>query len=417
MKRKLFFLERIIYGDGDTAFNAVVPVRIKGDFPVENLAHALKRLQDKHPFLKAFTDVDTDGMPWFIVDEAADNEIPVRILPRKTDKDWEAKVTYEWSTGFDMKKGPLMRVVWIKGEVSSELILVMHHCVCDGRSAMSILNDLLLLLDDPEVHIGKERPILSIRDIVPPEVLKNKKRLIKAKLSGSVTALVLWLIPLKKKQIERKRDYMINWKLDKKISDNLIKVSKATGATINTLLCKTVLAAFKEIKTQKFHNKIVCPVDIRKFVPGIKEENIFAFVSMVALSANDELDFISDAKRMQEDVQKKVAELDPYSMLMQMEASHASLAGLTKFLKYSKSGSDCLFSNLGKIDIKQDYGTFELETIFSPSAIGPLGKTTGFVTSTYRGQMDFTFISSEGFLPYEDALIIKDKIEEIISGL
>lgn len=417
MKRKLFFLERIIYGDGNSAFNAVVPVRIKGSFPVENLTYALERLQDKHPFLKASVQVDEERIPWFIVDEDTNNEIPVRIITRKTDRDWEAEVPNEWSTGFDMKKGPLMRVVWIKGEVFSELILVMHHCVCDGRSAMSILKDLLLILEDREVHIGKERPILSIRDIVPAEVLKNRKRLIKAKLSGGVTAFVLWLMPLKKKQIERKRDYMINWKLDKKISDNLLKVSKATGATVNTLLCKTVLAAFKELKTQKFHNKIVCPVDIRKFVPGIKEENIFAFVSMVALSANDELDFISDAKRMQEDVQKKVAELDPYSMLMQMEASHSSLEGLTKFLKYSKSGSDCLFSNLGKIDLKQDYGSFELDTIFSPSAIGPLGKTTGFVTSTYRGQMDFTFISSEGFLPYGDALIIKDKIEEIISGL
>ena len=55
-----------------------------------------------------------------------------------------------------------------------------------------------------------------------------------------------------------------------------------------------------------------------------------------------------------------------------------------------------------------------METIFSPSVIGPLGNTTTLVTSTYRGQMDFSFIASEGFIPYEEALAIKDKIISII---
>jgi len=417
MKRKLFFLERVIYGNGTTAFNAIVPVKIRGTFPAENLSFALKSLQEKHPFLKAFVEVDKIGMPWFVVDESKANEIPVRMIPRVTERDWEAEVTSEWSVAFDVKKGPLMRVVWIRGEEYSELILVMHHCICDGRSAMSILEDMLLLLEDRDADIGKEIPILSIGDVVPPEVLRNTKKRIKAKIGGKITSLVLWLIPLKKQQVERKRDYMINWKLDKKLSDHLSKVSKTTGTTINTLLCKTVLAAFKEIRTADFHNKIVCPVDIRRYIPQIREENIFAFVTMVNLSADDRLDFISDAKRMQEDIVKKTALLKPYEMIMEMEESHSSLTALINFLKYGKSSKDCLFSNLGRIDMKHDYGSFELETIYSPSAVGPLGKTTGFVTSTFRGQMDFTFIGSEGFLPYEEALAIKDMIEDIINAI
>ncbi|SEB10087.1 condensation domain-containing protein [Pedobacter hartonius] len=417
MKRKLFFLERMIYGKGDTAFNVIVPIKIRGTFPAENLSHALKRIQEKHPFLNAFVEVGKDRIPWFVVNENEANDIFVRIIPRITDQDWQAEVTREWSTVFDMEKGPLMRVVWVRGEECSELILVMHHCICDGRSAMSVLEDVLLLLEDGDARIGSEIPILSIRDIVPPEVLRDRKKRIKAKLSGKMTSLILWLMPLKKKLIERKRDYMINWKLDKKLSDHLLKVSKTTGTTINTLLCKTVLAAFREIRTENFYNKIVCPVDIRKYIPQIREENIFAFATMMVLSANEHLDFISDARRMQEDVAKKMAVLNPYEMIMQMEESHPSLENLMNFLKYSKPGNDCLFSNLGKIDIRHEYGAFEVETIYSPSAVGPLGKTTGFVTSTFRGQMDFTFIGSEGFLPYEEALAIKDMIEDIINAI
>jgi hypothetical protein len=76
-----------------------------------------------------------------------------------------------------------------------------------------------------------------------------------------------------------------------------------------------------------------------------------------------------------------------------------------------------MFSNLGKIDIVHQYQNFELETIFSPSVIGPLGNTTTLVTSTYRGQMDFTFIASEGFIPYTEALGIQQKLMEIINQL
>lgn len=417
MKRKLFFLERVIYGSGDTAFNVVVPVKISGSFPQEHLKLALGSLQEKHPFLKAFIQVDEKQMPWFVVDTGAENLIPVRMVQRNTSHDWEAEVTREWATLFDVAHGPLMRMVWIKGELSSELLLVMHHCVCDGRSAMSILADLLLLLDNPTVNIGRENPILSIHDIVPASLLKNKRKVLKAKLSGGVTALVLWLMPLKKQMTERKQDYMLNWKMDKAWSDHLIQVSKSKGLTVNTLLCKTVLTAFKEVMSGDFHNKIICPVDIRKYVPLIKEENIFAFVSMVVLSMNSSLSFLDDAAKMQQEVAKKMENLDPYAMLMQMEASHASLSGLTNFLKFSKPGSDCLFSNLGKIGIPHQYQTFEVETIYSPSAVGPLGKTTGIVASTYRGQMDFTFISSEGFLPYNEAVLIKEKIVEIINKI
>lgn len=405
-----------MYGNGDTAFNAVVPVKIRGTFPIDNLTYALGRLQDKHPFLKAFVEVDHKRVPWFIVSED-ELPVPVRMVPRVTDDDWATEVTREWATVFNMEKGPLMRVVWIRGEECSELILVMHHCVCDGRSAMSILEDLLLLLEDRDAAIGREIPILSISDIVPPEVLRNRGKVLKAKLTGTVTSLVLWLMPLKKTPAERKRDYMINWKLDKKLAEHLLEVSKTSGATINTLLCKAVLSAFKKIRQHEFHNKIGCPVDIRKYVPQIKEENIFSFVAMVMISANDELGFVSDAKRMQEDVAQKIAVLDPYKMIMEMEESHASLGNLINFLKYGKPNKDCLFSNLGRINIRHQYRDFEVETIYSPSAIGPLGQTTGFVASTFRGQMDFTFISSEGFLPYEEALAIKNKIEEIIGAI
>jgi NRPS condensation-like uncharacterized protein len=414
MKRKLLFAERVIFDDGKKAFNAVVPIKISGNFPAENLHYALSRIQEKHPLLKAFIEVDAHQAPWFVVNENASNEIPVRMVTRIGDDDWETEVINEWSTPFDTGKGPLMRVIWIKGEEASDLILVMHHCLCDGRTAMSILADLLKVLDDRTFNIGKQDPILSMYDIVPAEILENKKRIIKAKVKGILSYFLLWIIPVKRKLPERGKDYMIHWKLDKELGDQLILTSKSAGVTINTLLCVIILNAFKEIRKEKFFNNIACPVDIRKFMPKINEDSIFAFVSMVALSADNNLDFIGNAKKMQEVINKKIAKLDPHQMIMMFEESHSSTNYIIDFLKYSKPDNDFLFSNLGKIDIRHQYRSFEVETIYSPSAVGPFGNTTGFVASTYRGLMDFTFIGNELFIPYNEALAIKDKIISII---
>ncbi|WP_158795365.1 hypothetical protein [Pedobacter sp. L105] len=415
MKRKLLFAERMLYGNGETPFNVVIPVKINGSFPAENLYYALDKIQEKYPLLNAGIENDEEGRPWFVVHPKTFSYIPVRIIIREGNDDWERESVKEWYILFNSSKGPLVRLVWIKGDSFSELLLVSHHCLCDGGVLMSILADLLVLLDNGQVDIGKENPILKIEDIIPPSILKNKKKLVKAKLIGSFATLVLWLIPLQKRLIDRKKDYLIHWKLDKELSGQLIATCKSEGITVNTALCVAVLNAFKKVRKEKFHNKISCPVDIRKFTPEIKKDNIFAFGLMLVVSADEKLDLLNDARKMQEDISKKTAKLNPYETIMVMEKSHASLTDFNNFLKYGKSSNDCMFSNLGKIDIPYQYHSFEVETLYSPSVIGPLGNTTTLLTSTYRGQLDFTFIGSEGFLPYQEALAIQKELIHIIT--
>ncbi len=75
-----------------------------------------------------------------------------------------------------------------------------------------------------------------------------------------------------------------------------------------------------------------------------------------------------------------------------------------------------MFSNLGKIDIPHQYQHFEVESIFSPSVMGPLGNTTTMIVSTYRNQMDFTFVASEGYVPFVEAEAIKEKMISILKS-
>lgn len=149
----------------------------------------------------------------------------------------------------------------------------------------------------------------------------------------------------------------------------------------------------------------------------IKKDNIFAIGLMFVVSSVKGTDFFSRARKMQETVNGKMLKLEPYTTLMMMEASHSSLVRFTEFLKVAKSNNDCMFSNLGKIDIPHRYGSFTVESIYSPSVIGPLGNTTTMITSTYRGQMDFPFVGSEGFLPFKEGMEIKEELTKILLTL
>jgi NRPS condensation-like uncharacterized protein len=414
MKRKLLFGERMLYGDGKSPFNLIVPFKIRGKIMESNLRHALQKIQHKHPWLTASIDFDKNKRPWFITNLNEHFKIPIRIVERLSDEHWEQESTMEWETVFDAKTAPLCRITWIKGDNVSEILMAYHHCLCDGTATLSILAELLQLLDNPDADIGREIPIMGLKDVIPKKVLNNYRNRTKNVMVGKMATLALWLIPIKKVTIARKKDFMLHWRFDQEFTQQIIQFCKANQFTVNTLLSAAVLTAFKAIRKEKAFNKISLPVDIRNLNPTIKKDHIFAFGLMIVLSLLPEKDFLKSVKALQRDVNDKLAKLNPYSLMMMMEACHPALQKFTNFLKYGKSSNDCMFSNLGKIDIPYQYQHFEVESIFSPSVMGPLGNTTTLLTSTYRNQMDFSFMASEGYVPLAEAAAIKDKVISIL---
>ncbi|MDR2235322.1 MAG: condensation domain-containing protein [Chryseobacterium sp.] len=414
MKRRLLFGERMLLGDGTEPFNAVIPFRLKGTFTLKEIQQALARIQEKHPWLRALITHDEKKVPWFEVPEQPIS-IPVRIVARQNEDQWQEESMKEWKTLFPYEKLPLIRFIWIKGEEVSDMLFAFHHCLCDGGSAMSFLYEFLQVLDNPSADIGTETPILGIQDVVPAAVLASRRQQFKAKFIGRLAATGIRCIPVGKKAVDRQNDYLIHWKLNKDISSGLIAYCKSRNVTVNTFLSAAVLRAFRKVRGAAAFNKVSCPVDIRRFTPQIKNDHIFAFGLMIVVSANEKISFLEDLWEMQEAVARKTSKLNPYMTMMVMESAHDALKNFTRLLKHGKSSNDCMFSNLGRLQIPHGYKAFTLETVFSPSVIGPLGNTTTMVASTFRDEMDFSMMGSEGYLPYTEAMAIRDEVLQIIT--
>lgn len=414
MKRKLLFGERLMLGDGKTPFNGVAPIKIRGEFSAASLHHALLRLQQKHPLLNAVITYDKNNRPHFATAKERPVRIPVEIRPRYSDDDWETETVRQWQTPFKTELEPMLRISWLKGNGISEILVVIHHALIDGSALLTIMTALFELINNGDADVGQEDPIKGLADIVPSEVLGNRKIKLKASLIGKIVTVALWLLPARKKAVERQTDYLIHWKMDEEMTAEISKLCRNSGITVNTLLCATLLQAFKEVRKENAHNKISCPVDLRTINRKIKKDNIFAFGSMFVVSAYPELDFMANAKAIQKDIKDKVKKLNPYLMLMVLEKSHPILHKFSRYLKHGKSSNDCMFSNIGRLTIPFQYDNFEIETIYTPTVIGPLGNTTSFMTSIYRGITDFAFVASEGYIPFTEGQAMQTKIMSIL---
>lgn len=414
MKRKLLLPERLMLGDGTAPFNGVYVIRINGVIRASGLSAALAKVQVKHPLLRAAVRYDDTGAPWFEIPTAY-QPIPLIIKERTSSIDWQKEVKDAWASVFNIDAGPLLNMTWLKGETQSELILTFHHSMCDGGGGLMLIKDILAVLDNPEKEIGVHPSFITLQDIVPAHILNGKKQVLKAKVKGlfiqGVLAAVSALINTRGKQsISREHDYLLHWKLDQPVSAALFQHCAEQEVTVNTALCVAFLRSFKLVKGAKAMNKVVCPVDIRRFIPEISKDVIFSFGLSLDLSLHKAADvpFWQRAKLLQRVASQKIKEMNPYSFMLPFEYAHGGIKYMRKFLTYGKPVYDLMFSNIGKLEVQEQYHNFAVDTIFSPTVIGPFCNPTTIITSTYKGQIDFSFVSNRQVLDYQDAIAIKE---------
>lgn len=416
MKRRLFFLERILYGDGCTPFNGVFALKISGRLKAERLVGALERIQAKHALLRARVEKDEKGVPWFVVHEDM-LPIPMRTIVRRTDGDWITESRRELATAFETWRGPLLRVVWLRDAEVSDLILAFHHCLCDGGSALALMRDILMLLDEEGADIGKAGSWVTMNELVQGGgPMERKAKGVAALLKVGLSLGALLSSSKGKTGIPRSDDYLLHWKLDRQLSAALLRYCKSLRVTVNTLLCVTALYAFRQVRGGKARQKVTCPVDIRRYHPAIKKDMLFAFGLAVSLSLKKKRsdDFAVLVQEAQQIMTDKLNKLNATEFLLTMEFSHAALGNMIKVLTYGKQGDDLMFSNMGKLDIPESYSSFEVETVYSPTVVGPFGNPTTLVTTTYKGQLDFSFVSNRTVLPEDEARAIRDKIMKLL---
>ncbi|MCX2453786.1 hypothetical protein OQX61_21130 [Pedobacter sp. PLR] len=412
MKRKLIIGERIMYVDESTPLNCVFAVKIKGEFSSENLAVALGKIQQKHPLLRSNLKEDKAGVPYFelITDMKA---IPVRVLERRDDGQWMEESEVEWRKLFDEVNLPMARVVWLKGAEVSELLLVCPHCICDGTTFVALMSEMLMLLDHPEKSLVPYLPFNSIEELLAETFSSTRAKVVKAKLF-SIVAKLFFLLKSTTNKHPAGSGYMLHWKLEAEETKALVLGCKAGGVTLHAALCVAFLEAFKAVRGTKAHGKVICPVDVRKFVTEIREDTMFAFAPIAELSLSKEQGFQVKAKTLKEELTTKIGAMKVHELLVMSEYFHGSVQKMVKYLRSTDGAHDLTLSNMGRLGIAENYNSFEVETLYSPTVGFPWRNANTLVVSTFKGRMDFSFFSNDAFLSKKEAEEIRDHALELL---
>ncbi|MDF2479324.1 MAG: hypothetical protein K0S24_4807 [Sphingobacterium sp.] len=407
IKRKLMMVERIMYIDIETPLNCVFTAKIKGEIIEEHLRNALVKIQRKHPLLRSSIQIEHTQQPYFVLkDDMA--PIPLHIVKRQTDMDWLTESEREWYRPFKAENKPLAQLVWIKGNSASELLWVLPHCVCDGTSIVTLMRELLELLDNPNNELTPYQLFKSINEFLPQnfDIQKNSR---KAKFY-LLLARFFFFLQRKSRKRNLGKNYAMHWKLDAETTAAITLGCKDQNISVHALLCTAFMQAFREVQGNAAKNKVISPVDIRHFIPEIKQDHMFAFAPTVELALKKGNDNVVDtAKDIKTALTQKIEKMDARELLWMGEQMHPLVERMISMLKSSPGGHDVTLSNMGKLQIPNEYNNFTLETIYSPTVAFPWLNSNTLVATTFNQQMDFTFMSNEDFLPKEEAIKIKDK--------
>lgn len=407
-RRPFALFERGMYLDGERPVAFVLPATLTGALDETRLRRALERVQAKHAVLQSLVEHDAGGRPWF-VQQAMPPPIPLRIVDRQHDDDWREQARFECERLFDGKHEPLVRLLWLRGDKRSDLLLSCHHCICDGMSAAGLLQDILAACSRSDAPLGPSFALQAGADVVPPEARNDRGLQRRARWKAMLfRALVRWrkIGP----PVSYGPVYTLRWSLDAGAVQALVRRGKREGVGVFAALCTAFMLACGSVRGM---DKFVAPVDARRYLPALQGGALFTMAPTVQLSfgrRKADGDFWDLARTLHHDTRRKIERLAPsfYEQLLGLERLHPLFDRLVAYSRAHRGGRSVSLSYLGRLDaLAPDDASFRLEAIHAPSAQLEPTPANLITIVGFAGRLDFAFISDESSLPQDQAAQIR----------
>lgn len=425
--RTLLLPERTMYRDGRTPFTSVFPVKLLGEIDEFRLRQALARVQKKHPLLRCVIN-DTAGRPCFVLqDEPA--PISLRIVERGAENDWQTEVRKEWVTPFNARFEPLVRLVWLRSENVHEFILVAHHCICDGISGINLLRECLTAYDQPDHDLGSYDALGGVEDIVPADLLRSQRFRYRVRWKIGALRLALSLKRSSKRKraaprISAEQMYFHRWHIGQGMLQALTERCRAENVTVLAAVSMAFMQAFRDVLGIQSLSKTYTMVNVRRFLPRLRGDAMFGIAPSVALgmkhlpppqdmSADG---FWSRARVTKTNLTRRVEDMraDLYSYLVGLEGLHRNYDKFVAYFDEVPAVRHLTLSNMGRLDLPQQYRSFQLERVYSPLVMVSPTPANTVVISSFGGQLEFAIVSDEHSLARAEALAIEQRAMTIL---
>jgi hypothetical protein len=416
----MLLLERTMYRDGLAPFTSLFSLRLRGELREPRLHHALAQMQARHPLLRCVVEDAGDG-PRFVL-SSRPAPVPLRIVERKTDQDWESEARREWVMPFGCNQDPLVRLVWLRGNGVHELMLVAHHCICDGPSGITLLRDFFAACDDPRWEPDAYEPLGAIEDFVPEDLLLDRAFRFRVRRRSALLRLALlvkaWRRPAALHVSAADAVYFHRWQLDPAAARTLVERCRKENVTVLAAVAIAVVEAFREVRGPDSLKHAYAMVNARRFMLRAHPDALFGMAPGVEIPIRkiSAATFWESARATREDLAKRIDRLGArfYESLLALETLHDRYPRLIADTDAAPAIRHVTFSNLGRLDLPQQYRSFVIEQVYSPLVMVSPSPANTVVLSSFGGAMEFCMISDEASLPQAHASAIGEKATAIL---
>lgn len=399
------------------SFNIVTISRIKGGLKEEIIRQALDLIQSRHPRLNSRILGTLDSLKF----EFGAIKIPLRVVTKQSIDQWQEVVLEELNQPIDSDKC-LGRAVLISfpDEQLNYLLTILHHAISDGLSTVQLHSEILTYCQKI-VGDGIEENISTL----PP--LPDIQELMSKSMQGKIAAIkgILFLLRFKLKlrlhrpqtlkfekyvPTELRRCNMVQRKLAQETTAQLIELCRKERTTVQGALCAAMmLAVAKEIESENRDDlRLSCRsyVDLRKRLKNeVNRENLgilaSAITSLHTLDTNTS--FWDLARDVRQQLKVSLESEDIFNVVLMSKKIYESLLS-----RPNEAPVTVGVTNIGRIDIPNDYGLFQLEEISFVPAQAVFGGVFGAAVTTFKGTMILNFMFSE-------PSISKEKIEILVN--
>ncbi|MEJ2353295.1 MAG: condensation domain-containing protein [Anaerolineales bacterium] len=381
--------------------------RIKGNVSEEMLKNAVAKVQQRHALLRVRIKDDNDHTQWFTSEGV--REIPIEIVPRKSENDWIKIHTEVLKVPFEFETHPAIRFIQVQSPGISELIILCHHIICDGMSLAYLARDLMVHLGDParEVEVLPTPPAIDLNNL-PSDVSQSglAKFLINRMNQKWAEESVFFdhedYRIVTKAYWDNYNHELFSIELSEAETSALIARCRKEKITVNSALTAAFSGAQSFVEGERpYHAKIVVAANLRDRIPNPAGQGMGMYVGGVELKFkyNHKRSFWESARRFHNKIQPKFTNKNLFGDILNwlyleptmFEAMNfKKLGGLVpsdstryeKLSAFSKKEDVVLrilqrdniesletkhwgtaVTNLGRLDFPKTYGALELDRL------------------------------------------------------
>lgn len=346
-----------------------IGAKLLGAFKIEQLQRSLSQVQRQHPLLRTCIEVDQTGRPKFVEQSA---EIPLRIVERSDEQQWQRELEVELSRSFDWAIAPLARVVWLHSEEApelSELIVTFHHAIADGLSGAYLIRDIVKGL---EMETSLSRDLLEhlpIEVLVPPPFQPEN-------LSDDAVLMQSELVPpqyradISTRKQPHLRTSLLSSELTKQLSDRCREENTSVHGAISAAFLLT-LARQKGASLSQL--KCLSPISVRSHLTPAVDQAVGLYITYGLtdhhLTVDESLWEIARSLKSQLSEARQPHQLFEGFLPRQEIMATCPEAQVVAQGMQQQYGYDLLVTNLGRVEIEQQFGSLRISELYGPAVM------------------------------------------------